>query len=116
MNRRLEYAHNFCRNCGKDLNAPGVTFDGCCWAESAIAENEPLTLDELRQMDGEPVWCEGETRFGTNFAGWKVVARNNLTPNVVRFTDQTDWTNDSYGKAWLVYRSKPKASAIDAIN
>ena len=32
----------------------------CCLYESqrTIKENEPLTLDELRKMDGEPVWVE----------------------------------------------------------
>ena len=30
----------------------------CCLYESqrTIKENQPLTLDELRKMDGEPVW------------------------------------------------------------
>lgn len=35
--------------------------------------NEPLTLDELRQMDGEPVWCEiyikGQPFFTELFTG-----------------------------------------------
>lgn len=26
--------------------------------------NEPLTLDELREMDGEPVWFDGIKRWG----------------------------------------------------
>lgn len=27
-------------------------------------EKKPLTLDQLRQMDGQPVWIEDEERFG----------------------------------------------------
>lgn len=27
--------------------------------ETAKPTNEPLSLEELRQMDGEPVWCAG---------------------------------------------------------
>ena len=53
------YGHNFCRNCGKDLNAPGVTFDGCCWAESAIVENKPLTPCDLCRHN-PPSSCDGK--------------------------------------------------------
>ena len=35
------------------------SLDGCDCFEAAITPpNEPLTLDELREMDGEPVWFE----------------------------------------------------------
>lgn len=29
------------------------------WNRCAVPPNDPLTLDELRQMDGEPVWIKG---------------------------------------------------------
>ena len=41
------------------------------WVQSAIASaptltqpNEPLTLEELREMDGEPVWFDTIKRWG----------------------------------------------------
>ena len=52
-------------------------------APTLTQPNEPLTLDELREMDGEPVWVEevehwalidikkGGQWYGTPFAVWK---------------------------------------------
>lgn len=38
----------------------------CCLYESQriIKENMPLTLDELRKMGGEPVWCSNYQCYG----------------------------------------------------
>lgn len=69
---------------------------------SAPPPNDPLTLDELRQMDGEPVWI-------FYFAGG---------PNVCMLVDaKHDVCRDAhggfavfenYGKTWLAYRRKPE--------
>ena len=37
--------------------------------EAVINRNEPLTLDELRRMDGEPVWCEIYIKGQSSFYG-----------------------------------------------
>ena len=53
---------------------------------------EPLTLDELRQMDGEPIWC---VSLGANLSrgnGWYIGVNN--------------WCLNGYGKTWLAYRQK----------
>jgi len=44
---------NFCPICGKPFNEAGKKILA---ARRAAPENEPLTLEQLRQMDGEPVW------------------------------------------------------------
>lgn len=36
-----------------------------------VHQNAPLTLEELRGMDGEPVWCRSEHRPGGE--GWYLV-------------------------------------------
>lgn len=34
-------------------------------ADTLAASNDPLTLEELREMGGEPVWCKDCSRYGT---------------------------------------------------
>ena len=61
---------------------------------------EPLTLDELRQMDGEPVWVQspGVPEYGR----WAIV--EGVGENCLFLHD--DFTCHEYGKTWLAYRNK----------
>lgn len=77
----------------------------------AASENKALTLEQLREMKGQPVYCIGQTRFDVHFDGWKVVAKNNLTANVIRFTDGMDFPVEVYGERLLAYARKPEGSA-----
>ena len=76
----------------------------------AAPENKPLTLEQLRKMKGQPVYCIGQTRFDVHFDGWKVVTKNNSMVNVIRFTDGTDFPVDVYGKRLLAYARRPEGS------
>lgn len=75
--------------------------------------NEPLTLEELREMDGEPVWVQdllipkcsvwhfaikhdGEIRLFDTVALGRGIVGYNAT------------TGENYGKTWLAYRRKPE--------
>jgi endogenous inhibitor of DNA gyrase (YacG/DUF329 family) len=88
----------YCPICGHPLN------------RRATPENKPLTLEELRKMQGQPVYCIGQTRFDVHFDGWKVVTKNNSMVNVIRFTDGMDFPVDVYGKRLLAYARKPEGS------
>ena len=59
-----------------------------------VGRNEPLTLDELRQMDGEPVWCVSLGAELSRGNGWYIGVNN--------------WFMNGYGKTWLAYRQKPE--------
>ena len=63
---------------------------------------EPLTLDEMRQMDGEPVWVQspGVPEYGR----WAIV--EGVGENCLFLHD--DFTCHDYGKTWLAYRHKPE--------
>ena len=76
----------------------------------AEPENKALTLEQLRKMKGQPVYCIGQTRFDVHFDGWKVVTKNNSMVNVIRFTDGTDFPVDVYGKRLLAYARRPEGS------
>lgn len=62
--------------------------------------NPPLTLEELQEMDGEPVYIVDSER--PDNSGWEIC--NSL------LTDP--WNNcdnvAAYGKTWLAYRRKPE--------
>ena len=61
---------------------------------------EALTLDELRQMDGEPVWVQspGVPEYGR----WAIV--EGVGENCLFLHD--DFTCHEYGKTWLAYSQK----------
>ena len=63
--------------------------------------NEPLTLDELREMDGAPVWVVpiGKCKWATR--QWCVLAADEaLIPGV----DHWWWSFEGYGETWFAYR------------
>ena len=68
--------------------------------ETVANRNEPLTLDELRKMDGEPVWVQspGVPEYGR----WAIV--EGVGENCLFLHD--DFTCHDYGKTWLAYRQK----------
>ena len=70
--------------------------------ETVTKCNDPLTLDELRQMDGEPVWVQspGVPEYGR----WAIV--EGVGENCLFLHD--DFTCHDYGKTWLAYRQKPE--------
>ena len=69
-------------------------------------KNEPLTLDELRQMDGEPVWVQspGVPEYGR----WAIV--EGVGENCLFLHD--DFTCHEYGKTWIAYRRKPEEGSV----
>ena len=83
-------------------------------------KNEPLTLDELRQMDGEPVYVVTLDNPLENQPYWAIAGINS---NDSRYQNgvalynrvQRDWgAFDLYGDTWLAYRRKPERSDSDA--
>ena len=75
-------------------------------ADKDVGKNEPLTLDELREMDGEPVWVQspGVPEYGR----WAIV--EGVGENCLFLHD--DFTCHEYGKAWLAYRQKAEEGTV----
>lgn len=104
-------------NCGKCLHqkvcalwwaherqdASCFSLDGCDCFEAAITSpNEPLTLEQLREMDGEPVWVE--TKAGLKF--WGIVTKICVSSGDGRYLLITEDTE--YGQTWVAYRRPPE--------
>ena len=94
--------------CG-NTNNPVTRYTADAIAEKLCREardkNPPLTLEELREMDGEPVWvCEPN---GTNGV-WGLV---DLEYQMVRLHGGglAIWENND--KSWLAYRRKPEEAS-----
>ena len=65
---------------------------------------EPLTLDELRQMDGEPVWCVEIT----GREEWLFRRDGGFADMYGEFTSDDFMVWDNYGKLWWCYSQKPE--------
>ena len=78
--------------------------------------NEPLTLEELREMDGHPVWVKQLKGLSVCDTDWAVVEFR-LEPDVKHDKIRVWWpgsededtpSEDDYGKTWLAYRRPPE--------
>ena len=68
-------------------------------------DNKPLTLEELRQMEGQPVWIAS---INPLISQWAIVEYGDID-NVISFQDSKNELNllvSWYGKAWLAYAQK----------
>lgn len=107
-----------CGNCG--ATGPYVRIDAFggiklaaqehtinAWNHQARQSNDPLTLDELREMDGEPVWIDLPT-----LPNWepkcKVMLHYNDSLKYINWSDCSSSGTNGYGKVWLAYRRKPE--------
>lgn len=61
-----------------------------------LESNEPLTLEELRQMDGEPVWITFVSPTDTCPAHWRIWNTHEYQPCEL----------EACGTVWMAYRRK----------
>lgn len=88
----------------------GMLFDTAEDAISALSPpNEPLTLDELREMEGEPVWIVDVGPHKWYGPGWAIVDRDNCLVRTVKNWNAVFF--ESYGERWLAYRRPPEGEA-----
>ena len=59
----------------------------------------PLTIEELRQMDGQPVWIDD---WWEDSHGWE------LSMDAADYFAGERRTEKEYGGIWIAYRNKPK--------
>ena len=70
--------------------------------------NEPLTLDELRQMDGEPVYSVEIT----GREEWLFRRDGGFADMYGEWTSDDFMSWDNYGKLWWCYRQKPEEGTV----
>lgn len=77
--------------------------------------NDPLTLEQLREMDGEPVWVtvSASWRESGILGGWCLVSYH-ITDDQVRVylyntrSGASFFPQQDYGISWWAYRRKPE--------
>ena len=77
-------------------------------ADKDVGNNEPLTMDELRQMDGEPVYCVEIT----GREEWLFRRDGGFADMYGEFTSDDFMVWDNYGKLWWCYRQKPEEGTV----
>ena len=80
--------------------------------------NEPLTLDELREMDGEPVWCKWllPEDKAIEQGKWFIVISGDKAGLEIKRPAEYGYhfcKIDDYGKTWLAYRRPPEGEEGD---
>lgn len=72
-----------------------------------IIWNKHLTLEELQEMDGKPVWVVGVSSIGHFNGHWDICDWEN--GDVVFFPYCMESPDISlYGNTWLAYRHRPE--------
>ena len=72
--------------------------------------NNPLTLDELREMHAEPVWIKRLKGLSVCGTGWAVV---DVCPNQIRVwwfgsEVEDEPSEKDYGETWIAYSRPPE--------
>jgi len=104
---------------GQAMKYPEGMFD----AEDVVASienaptltqpNEPLTLEQLREMNGEPVW--GKSLITDKPGEWfilRVVEMSKTWFIACAGAEQGFGDKDTYGKTWLAYRRPPEGEKL----
>ena len=79
------------------------------WNRRPDLPNAPLTLEELREMDGEPVFIK--CLFNDELSSYVVVDKRRDSAGI--FTRLFYASFDYYGDEWLAYRRKPEEGKND---
>lgn len=88
------------------INSMANQCETCPWRKHEdLGKNEPLTWDELKSMEGKPVWveeCNGDTK------GWLLILRTNY--DVINCTTKHGNSfylyKSSYSEKWQAYRKE----------
>lgn len=104
---------------GKGLSSYGELI-GCIEdAPTLTSQNDPLTIEELREMDGEPVYIISEFYHISewnipNGIGEIVIAYDvpcagmkEVIPSI-KFIDGKELAVEKYGSSWVAYRRPPE--------
>lgn len=74
--------------------------------------NELLTMEQLREMDGEPVWCEWllDADRRIEYGAWFIVVVGEYGLELKKPLDFGCYVckNENYGTEWLAYRRPPE--------
>lgn len=70
--------------------------------------NPPLTWDELKQMEGKPVWVEAESLSVGVSPYWKdwYIIKSFSNDEFMYCNDGFEWAKEMQGRLWQAYRKE----------
>ena len=72
-------------------------------------KTEPLTLEELKQMNGQPIWVQFLNKAVVDRAdGWFILAETGKCEVLLKGVYSVYKGFEYYGKSWIAYREPPK--------
>lgn len=86
----------------------GIEVKYCPMCGRGLEPVQPLTLDELRKMNGKPVWCESLRNGQGEWAILRIVEMSKSWFIALAGAERGFGDKDNYGKIWLAYRRKPE--------
>lgn len=109
----------FCVKCGTSTGIYSDTYEEAdckpeaiaAWNRRAEPANEPLTPDELREMEGEPVYIVELCKAPNN--RWEILSTTipvDLDSQDVNLESGDCYPTYTLGKTWFAYRRKPEGS------
>lgn len=97
--------HNYLDDYAKGFKTALIAVLG--YETITLPPNNPLTLEELREMDEEPVWVVETT---TGICYWAIINDvNDCGMGFYTTTNPKDYGSFAlYDKTWIAYRRRPK--------
>ena len=102
------------RNAQKRIDALNMAISAIRQQETVTNRNvlnEPLTMDELRKMDGDPVYSVEIT----GREEWLFRRDGGFADMYGEFTSDDFMVWDNYGKLWWCYRQKPEEARHEKV-
>lgn len=102
----IELEHRMCELCNNKYSDEPCEPSDCIFlnvvrnSPALTLSNEPLSIEQLREMEGEPVYIHSD--IFPEDCGWRVIAQSDVLR--VYFTDGTSLSLTDYEKSWLSYR------------
>lgn len=74
----------------------------------SLYKKEPLTLEQLREMDEQPVWvkCLNSKKYTDPPTGWRIVERS-IAGTIGVWNGESCFAERDYGRTWLAYAYPP---------
>ena len=92
---------------GAESTMGGMLFDTAEEAISALSPpNEPLTLEELREMNEVPVWIQNLEEPAKS--QWRLLYWDRGKYLVLQGISVRGYLMEEYGESWLAYRRPPE--------
>ena len=74
--------------------------------DALTSPNEPLTLEELREMNEEPVWIQNLEEPAKS--QWRLLYWDREKYLVLQGISVRGYLLEEYGESWLAYRRPPE--------